>query len=54
MTSTSYREPGLGESQEMESIMKRAAEMDRTKLWASILSRVMRYLTKVSLLLVLC
>lgn len=31
MWSTSYREPGLGESQEMESIMKRVAEMDRTK-----------------------
>lgn len=31
MWSTSYREPGLGESQEMESIMKRVAEMGRTK-----------------------
>lgn len=31
---------GKGENQEMESLMKRAAEMDRTKQNASILSRI--------------
>lgn len=47
MTSTSYREPGLGGSQEMESLMKRAAEMDRTKLLRRVsYPALMRYLSR--------
>ncbi len=52
MTSTSYREPGLGESREMESIMKRAAEMDRTKLYSKyLIPHSKRYLIRVGFLL---